>query len=152
MRSNNLILSSTDGVSVWSSAWEGGRSYTDMWVYKSGRRPKSISLEKMLYLQRGSVLEPRFRRWLYPISNACPPSLSSSTSCNDTIRSRTVTTTRRPSGVVVKMVLGGGHCGWKLHGRSDVRSFNASMNTVQDQNKSRQNCACVRGAQQAPDW
>lgn len=30
--------------------------YTDIWVYKSGKRPKSISFEKMLYLEGGERL------------------------------------------------------------------------------------------------
>ena len=32
---------------------KGNTPYTDIWVYKSGKRPKSINLEKMLYLERG---------------------------------------------------------------------------------------------------
>jgi hypothetical protein len=114
VRGNNLILPGTDTGQV-DRVMEGIHPYTDIWVYKSGKRPKSISLEKMLYLWRGERLSPTFSQCRYPISKACPPSLSSSTSCNDTIRSRMVTMIRRPSGVVVKSVLRGeGHCGWGM--------------------------------------
>ena len=56
MRCNNLILPGTDKGEVGRMNGKADIPYTDIWVYKSGKSPKSISLEKMLYLWRGEYL------------------------------------------------------------------------------------------------
>jgi hypothetical protein len=53
VRGDNLILPGTDKGQVDRVNDRAYSPYTDMRVYKSGKRPKSISLEKMLYLWRG---------------------------------------------------------------------------------------------------
>jgi len=52
VRGDDFILPGTDKGQVDRVNDRGDSSYTDIRVYKSGKRPKSISLEKMLYLRR----------------------------------------------------------------------------------------------------
>jgi len=50
MRGDDLILPGADKGQV-DRASSRADTYIDMWAYKSGKRPKSIILEKMLYLR-----------------------------------------------------------------------------------------------------
>ena len=56
MRGDNLVLPGIEKGQVGRANGQENTPYTDIWVYKSGKRPKSISLEKMLYLQRGECV------------------------------------------------------------------------------------------------
>lgn len=53
MRGDDLILPGVDKGQADRTSGRADSPYTDMWAYKSGKRPKSISLEKMLYLWEG---------------------------------------------------------------------------------------------------
>ena len=53
MRGDYLILPDANRSQASGLSEKVNDPYTDIWVYKSGKRPKSISLEKMLYLYTG---------------------------------------------------------------------------------------------------
>jgi hypothetical protein len=50
VRGDYLILSDTSRGQASREDGKVNDPYTDIWVYKSGKSPKVISLEKMLYL------------------------------------------------------------------------------------------------------